>query len=603
MYLVSRYEDLEKYEIWNNQHWYYVFLMNAKDLTVAGEKLLANLNILHLESGENCDFFIPGFNPFQINDIQNNKYGHIQGIGELDFDDQKFVDFYKQIENHADNDWSYSGGCILLLFTVKNHKIDLTDFFDYNLDDIVRNGRTISEFLLPLISASKKNLTKNETKYLLDEKYYELVIPETTNPNNSTPVGLQIFNNTDFVKGNYYFLSYSSKDWKFVTSIKQKMEANGHKCWMAPYDIPRGTSYPEIIEYAISNADKFILMLSENVKNSVWVNKELCRAINKFQIKTPEKICVAWVNEPFSLDGTKYALPLEDIQWKVVLKNNPDLFILIFNEQRDSNTVITKKDNDFSEENKNDEEEKLKKVDDLEKIVLEEYSIENRSRLAISYKELGTIYYDKDNDKTCLYYLKAFKIWKQLNEETEDIEIKKNLSDIVERLEGCSRKPVLYSKFMEYSLYNTEILKQIYEIQGTQEAKRNYINTYCKRATLLSIYFNKYKESYDSAKQGYDMITEMVEKIPNEKNCESLYYFAKCIADSSKSLERFEEAETYYLKCIDIVKNLENISTDSNNISRLSYIYRSMAELKKQTAHFDEAKEWEKKYEEIKDKE
>ena len=91
---------------------------------------------------------------------------------------------------------------------------------------------------------------------------------------------------------------------------------------MAPFDIPSGTNYAYIIEHALQKADKFILMLSENSLNSVWVGKELKRAINLFQLESAEKLCITWLNKPFPLRGTPFALPLEDVQIDCVLKNN-----------------------------------------------------------------------------------------------------------------------------------------------------------------------------------------------------------------------------------------------------------------------------------------
>ena len=98
---------------------------------------------------------------------------------------------------------------------------------------------------------------------------------------------------------------------------------------MAPYDIPSGLNYALVIEHAILHAGRFVLMLSPSAAQSVWVGKELKRAIARFQLEAPEKICVAWLDRPFQLVGTPMALPLEDIQTVIQIRNNPDNYLLL----------------------------------------------------------------------------------------------------------------------------------------------------------------------------------------------------------------------------------------------------------------------------------
>ena len=104
------------------------------------------------------------------------------------------------------------------------------------------------------------------------------------------------------------------KDYRKVNEIRELIEKAGVQCWMAPRDIPYGTNYAHMIEISIKNAEKFILMLSESAVWSVWVEKELQRAIHYFQHNAANKIIAAWVDEPIVLDDTPMGYTLEGVQ-------------------------------------------------------------------------------------------------------------------------------------------------------------------------------------------------------------------------------------------------------------------------------------------------
>ena len=80
---------------------------------------------------------------------------------------------------------------------------------------------------------------------------------------------------------------------------------------------------------AIKHAKKFVLLLSPSAAQSVWVGKELKRAISRHQKESPEKLCAAWLYEPFPLQDTPLALPLEDIQIQVDLRGDPQNILQI----------------------------------------------------------------------------------------------------------------------------------------------------------------------------------------------------------------------------------------------------------------------------------
>jgi len=332
--------DLKNYHIDKcRQFWYYVILVNPRDLSAAGAVLFENLNIFHLDSGADCHYFIPGFYNTGTGLLDslsplfhlNIKAVSVPGFRRLNFDDSLFVEAYKQLEFRNRVGWRYSGGCELLLFNINSHnEIQLDDFASYNLDDIVRNGRSVSEFIRTTISVGKDSVDQIEAKRKIDEKYSELIMPKFSEHDEGTfEQGWNILSRKGFQDNAYLFISYSSKDFKLVSEIRNKLCRMNIPCWMAPFDIPSGTNYAYVIEHAIKHAGKFVLMLSRSAVDSIWVGKELKRALDRFQISNPEKICVVWLDGAFPLNDTPFALPLEDVQISIDLCNNPDNYCLL----------------------------------------------------------------------------------------------------------------------------------------------------------------------------------------------------------------------------------------------------------------------------------
>lgn len=78
----------------------------------------------------------------------------------------------------------------------------------------------------------------------------------------------------------YAFISYSSKNQQMADSFRILFNRNGIETWMAPGDIPFGSTYTSTINRAIKDSSCFVLLLSENAQGSPWVLKETERAIS-----------------------------------------------------------------------------------------------------------------------------------------------------------------------------------------------------------------------------------------------------------------------------------------------------------------------------------
>lgn len=78
----------------------------------------------------------------------------------------------------------------------------------------------------------------------------------------------------------YVFISYSSKNSDTANSVRKLLKDKNIQTWMAPYDIPAGQRYAEVIAHAIKDCDCLLLVLTMQCQQSIWVDKELERALN-----------------------------------------------------------------------------------------------------------------------------------------------------------------------------------------------------------------------------------------------------------------------------------------------------------------------------------
>ena len=104
------------------------------------------------------------------------------------------------------------------------------------------------------------------------------------------------------------FISYSTADSAEAYSVRNFLQRSGCTCWMAPDDIPAGSDYAEAIPKAIADCRVFILILSIDAQNSVWVRKELGKAIDK------GKTILPFMLSDFKLNDT-FDFLLENAQW------------------------------------------------------------------------------------------------------------------------------------------------------------------------------------------------------------------------------------------------------------------------------------------------
>lgn len=110
------------------------------------------------------------------------------------------------------------------------------------------------------------------------------------------------------------FISYTTDEKKYATQLKDTLNLNGYSCWMAPESIPGGSSYANEIEKAISNCKVLVVILSDKAQDSIWIPKEISRALTHKKIVIPFHIDESNIRDPFIFF-------LSDTQWIEAFRN------------------------------------------------------------------------------------------------------------------------------------------------------------------------------------------------------------------------------------------------------------------------------------------
>lgn len=304
----------------SRKDWCLVAVDDPENPTPASRQLEGLLDDLDEDSGTFFDFYLPGYAAPRKGDVAR------WGDEMSRFDRRLFRDFRIGIEHLPASRWRYNGDCSFLLFQtfrrLESHSDscrNLVFVADYNLDDIVRNGQSVNQFLMRmrLLMEEIGRADISTVKNGLDEVYRELIMP----PENRTPDQEQRLREGtvrlvhSHPEREYVFISYSTKDKDQAIQVRDLLEKTcGVGCWMAPRDIPTGSNYAYVIEHAISRCAIFLLLVSRHSLQSVWVNKEVLYAIGRLQAEG--RFRAAWLSESFDLEQTRsgMAFALQDIQ-------------------------------------------------------------------------------------------------------------------------------------------------------------------------------------------------------------------------------------------------------------------------------------------------
>lgn len=112
----------------------------------------------------------------------------------------------------------------------------------------------------------------------------------------------------------YVFISYSTANQSSADAFRNLLSKHGYGTWMAPYDIPAGRKYAEVINKAIKGCDCFALLLTNQSQDSVWVAKEVERAVHYRKLLIPISLENVVLNDEFEFYiSTDQIVPVKTI--------------------------------------------------------------------------------------------------------------------------------------------------------------------------------------------------------------------------------------------------------------------------------------------------
>src|SRR5215212_243764 len=86
------------------------------------------------------------------------------------------------------------------------------------------------------------------------------------------------------------FVSYASPDRDVAFRIVAFLEEQGISCWVAPRDVGPGVDYGQAIIDGIEQSRALVLILSDQSNDSMFVKKEVERAVSKTKPVLPVRI-------------------------------------------------------------------------------------------------------------------------------------------------------------------------------------------------------------------------------------------------------------------------------------------------------------------------
>lgn len=112
----------------------------------------------------------------------------------------------------------------------------------------------------------------------------------------------------------YVFISYSTANQESADALRNLFSKHGYGTWMAPYDIPPGRKYAEVINKAIKGCDCFALLLTNQSQDSIWVAKEVERAVHYRKLLIPISLENVVLNDEFEFYiSTDQIVPVKTI--------------------------------------------------------------------------------------------------------------------------------------------------------------------------------------------------------------------------------------------------------------------------------------------------
>lgn len=78
----------------------------------------------------------------------------------------------------------------------------------------------------------------------------------------------------------HIFISYSRKDEQYVNKLVEALENEGFDVWI-DRELLTGDTWIQVINHKIDTCDAFVIVMTENSKESTWVRREVLYAIQE----------------------------------------------------------------------------------------------------------------------------------------------------------------------------------------------------------------------------------------------------------------------------------------------------------------------------------
>ncbi len=116
-------------------------LITRPDLD-GGKSIIRSLNYYHHLSGENTNFYLPGFGAYWCDTYPDERIVvKIDGVNWF-YSDKMFVDFVRDLEKHCT--WRYSGETELLMLQYQNGILSYDNMLRFYLDNMLRDNVIVS---------------------------------------------------------------------------------------------------------------------------------------------------------------------------------------------------------------------------------------------------------------------------------------------------------------------------------------------------------------------------------------------------------------------------------------------------------------------------
>ena len=338
---IKSFEEDIKYR--SRKDWTLILIANAHSDSRAVKFVHDNFHIMDTIS-DDVDFYLPGYDA-PTNNIFDSQYhipcrneswyiemeerefsdSHLRflhsrmifspRIGSISFNEAEFADFILELTKRKKG-YFYLGLCQMILIPITKERapeyasaqiydldkiIDtpsgssLDAFFHYSFQ-IIRENRHYS--FLERTFMGKHNYVINKINELYSEatadRYhedrYEIIIKNVV-------FDMERCLNWS-LREEFFFISYSSRNVMKAVMLRDALQQQGVKVWIAPDGIPQGREYSLVIPTALRFAKHFVLLLTRDSASSRWVKRELDIAISN-EANTKVKVLLA---DGYSID-------------------------------------------------------------------------------------------------------------------------------------------------------------------------------------------------------------------------------------------------------------------------------------------------------------